>query len=64
MTKSPIPAQEDGGATILEIGQQPGAWREIAAGTDARSTDFLRDVIAHAGPPSHPDRGRQFGVRR
>jgi tagatose-6-phosphate ketose/aldose isomerase len=47
MTKSPIPAQEDGGATILEIGQQPGAWREIAAGNDARSTDFLRDVIAH-----------------
>jgi tagatose-6-phosphate ketose/aldose isomerase len=47
MTKSPIPAQEDGGATILEIGQQPGAWREIAAGTDARSTGFLREVIAH-----------------
>src|SRR4051794_17362279 len=44
---NPIPAQEDGGATILEIGQQPGAWREIAAGVDARSTDFLRDVIAH-----------------
>jgi tagatose-6-phosphate ketose/aldose isomerase len=47
MTNSPIPAQEDGGATILEIGQQPGAWREIAAGTDPRSVDFLRDVIAN-----------------
>ena len=34
MTNTPIPAQEDGGATILEIGQQPDAWREVAARTD------------------------------
>ncbi len=31
MTSYPVPAQTDGGATILEIGQQPDVWREIAA---------------------------------
>ncbi|VEG52265.1 tagatose-6-phosphate ketose/aldose isomerase [Mycolicibacterium aurum] len=49
MTSSPstvhsVPAQEDGGATILEIGQQPGAWREVAGRSDAEATAFLRDV--------------------
>ncbi|MDG4666546.1 SIS domain-containing protein [Mycobacterium sp. 236(2023)] len=39
------PAQKDGGATILEIGQQPAAWREVAAATDARTEEFLRDVL-------------------
>lgn len=38
--------QNDGGATILEIGQQPGAWREIARRNDGRSAAFLADVLA------------------
>lgn len=52
MTTSPVPdrtdvpAQEDGGATILEIGQQPDAWREVAANLDAHAVAFLRDVTA------------------
>jgi tagatose-6-phosphate ketose/aldose isomerase len=49
MTDSPnsnIPAQEDGGATILEIGQQPDAWREVAATPDAEATEFLRALTA------------------
>ncbi|UNB52358.1 SIS domain-containing protein [Mycolicibacterium sp. YH-1] len=52
MTKSPlspqtgIPAQEDGGATILEIGQQPEAWREVAGSTDAEAAAFLREIGA------------------
>lgn len=41
-----VPAQEDGGATILEIGQQPDAWREVAGGVDERAETFLRDVTA------------------
>jgi len=48
MISTPIPAQEDGGATILEIGQQPDAWREVAARSDERAAEFLRDV---AGRP-------------
>jgi tagatose-6-phosphate ketose/aldose isomerase len=40
-----IPAQKDGGATILEIGQQPGAWREIARHLDERSRDFLTGIV-------------------
>lgn len=43
MTRS-IPAQKDGGATILEIGQQPDAWREVAATLDGEAATFLRDV--------------------
>jgi tagatose-6-phosphate ketose/aldose isomerase len=46
MISTPIPAQEDGGATILEIGQQPDAWREVAARSDERAAEFLRDVAA------------------
>jgi tagatose-6-phosphate ketose/aldose isomerase len=38
-------AQEDGGATILEIGQQPGAWREVAGRSDDDASGFLRDVL-------------------
>jgi tagatose-6-phosphate ketose/aldose isomerase len=48
MTNTPIPTQEDGGATILEIGQQPDAWREVASRTDEHAAGFLRDV---AGRP-------------
>jgi tagatose-6-phosphate ketose/aldose isomerase len=40
-----IPAQQDGGATILEIGQQPDAWREVAARSDDDVTGFLHDVL-------------------
>jgi tagatose-6-phosphate ketose/aldose isomerase len=43
---SNIPSQEDGGATILEIGQQPDAWREVAASVDRAAAAFLRDVVA------------------
>ncbi|ANW65366.1 tagatose-6-phosphate ketose isomerase [Mycobacterium sp. djl-10] len=49
MNHSVVPAQEDGGATILEIGQQPGAWRELAAGIDDTARGFLREVTATPG---------------
>jgi tagatose-6-phosphate ketose/aldose isomerase len=41
-----VPAQSDGGATILEIGQQPDVWREVAARSDEETVTFLRDVVA------------------
>jgi tagatose-6-phosphate ketose/aldose isomerase len=41
-----IPAQEEGGATILEIGQQPDAWREVAGRTDDDATAFLAKLVA------------------
>jgi D-galactosamine 6-phosphate deaminase/isomerase len=41
-----IPAQEEGGATILEIGQQPDAWREVAGRTDDDATAFLAELVA------------------
>ena len=41
-----IPAQEDGGATILEIGQQPDAWREVAGRADEDVTRFLAELVA------------------
>jgi len=37
MTDSVL-AQKAGGATILEIGQQPDAWREVAHRTDPAPT--------------------------
>jgi tagatose-6-phosphate ketose/aldose isomerase len=40
----PVPAQEDGGATILEIGQQPDAWREVAGRTDEQTAETLREL--------------------
>jgi tagatose-6-phosphate ketose/aldose isomerase len=52
MTSSPFPfqaavaAQENGGATLLEIGQQPGAWREVAARTEEETTGFLRGITS------------------
>ncbi|KMO82092.1 SIS domain-containing protein [Mycolicibacterium chlorophenolicum] len=49
MTHTAIPDQKDGGATILEIGQQPDAWREVAGrlteGVE-QSDAFLRDLLA------------------
>ena len=45
-THTMTPAQEDGGATILEIGQQPDAWREVAGGSDEQAAAFIRDVVA------------------
>jgi tagatose-6-phosphate ketose/aldose isomerase len=44
MTSSHVPDQEDGGATILEIGQQPDAWREVAGLADAQAAGFLREI--------------------
>ncbi|MCV7342858.1 SIS domain-containing protein [Mycolicibacterium rhodesiae] len=44
MTSS-TPAQEDGGATILEIGQQPGVWREVARRSDSTIADFVRTIV-------------------
>jgi tagatose-6-phosphate ketose/aldose isomerase len=44
MSSSPVPAQEDGGATILEIGQQPDAWREVAGRTDEQTAETLREL--------------------
>lgn len=41
-----IPAQEDGGATILEIAQQPDAWREVAGRADEDATRFLDEIVA------------------
>jgi len=49
MNHSVVPAQVDGGATILEIGQQPEAWRELAAGIDDTAHGFLREVTATPG---------------
>ena len=49
MTHTAIPDQKDGGATILEIGQQPDAWREVAGsrkdGAD-KADAFLGDLLA------------------
>jgi tagatose-6-phosphate ketose/aldose isomerase len=41
-----VPAQEDGGATILEIGQQPGAWREVGGRVDEEAAAFLRGITS------------------
>jgi tagatose-6-phosphate ketose/aldose isomerase len=46
MINTPIPAQEDGGATILEIGQQPDAWREVAENLDEHAAGFLREATS------------------
>ncbi|MGH3644827.1 MAG: SIS domain-containing protein [Mycobacterium sp.] len=46
MINTAIPAQEDGGATILEIGQQPDAWREVAENIDVHATSFLREATS------------------
>jgi tagatose-6-phosphate ketose/aldose isomerase len=43
MTDS-LPAEKDGGATIVEIGQQPDVWREVANTTDSAVEEFLREV--------------------
>jgi tagatose-6-phosphate ketose/aldose isomerase len=46
MINTPIPTQEDGGATILEIGQQPDAWREVAENLDEQAAGFLREATS------------------
>jgi len=46
MTHAAIPDQKDGGATILEIGQQPDVWREIAERPDEQTHAFLRGLLA------------------
>lgn len=46
MTELPVPRQEDGGATILEIGQQPGAWREVGGRADEETAGFLRGIAS------------------
>jgi len=40
-----VPAQKDGGATILEIGQQPGAWREVGGRSHDDVSGFIRDIL-------------------
>ena len=63
MTTS-VPAQQDGGATILEIGQQPDVWREVSKRYDPAVAEFLD---ADRRPPRHPhrpDRSGQLGVHR
>ncbi|MBX7446662.1 SIS domain-containing protein [Mycobacterium sp. G7A2] len=45
-THTAVPAQQDGGATILEIAQQPDAWREVAGRSDEQAAAFLADVLA------------------
>ena len=39
-----VPAQKDGGATILEIGQQPDAWREVSKRYDPAVAEFLDQI--------------------
>ncbi|TRW80432.1 SIS domain-containing protein [Mycolicibacterium sp. 018/SC-01/001] len=48
MTQTSVPDQKDGGATILEIGQQPDAWREVAGRSDQHAESFIRDLLARA----------------
>jgi tagatose-6-phosphate ketose/aldose isomerase len=44
MTTS-VPAQQDGGATILEIGQQPDVWREVSKRYDPAVAEFLDAIV-------------------
>ncbi|HKV21322.1 MAG TPA: SIS domain-containing protein [Mycobacterium sp.] len=44
-----VPDQKDGGATILEIGQQPDVWREVANRADPALADFLTDITGRPG---------------
>lgn len=46
MTQTSVPDQKDGGATILEIGQQPDAWREVAGRSDEHAETFVRELLA------------------
>jgi tagatose-6-phosphate ketose/aldose isomerase len=39
------PDQNDGGATLLEISQQPDAWREVATRSDDDVIGFLHDIL-------------------
>ncbi|GAS99142.1 tagatose-6-phosphate ketose/aldose isomerase [Mycolicibacterium canariasense] len=40
-----FPAQQSGGATIVEIGQQPDAWREVAGAVDDDVAAFVRGIV-------------------
>ncbi|ULN48300.1 SIS domain-containing protein [Mycolicibacterium goodii] len=42
-------AEPDGDATVVEIAQQPDAWREIAARADDGLADFLRPIVERPG---------------
>ncbi|MBI3212207.1 MAG: SIS domain-containing protein [Mycobacterium sp.] len=44
-TETSVPAQMDGGATILEIIQQPDVWREVGGETDDRVDAFLAPLL-------------------
>lgn len=44
-TDADAPARNDGGATILEIAQQPDAWREVARRSDAGTARFLEAIV-------------------
>src|ERR1700687_2117213 len=45
-SQAAAPAQENGGATFLEIGQQPGAWREVGGRTAEETAGFLRGITS------------------
>jgi tagatose-6-phosphate ketose/aldose isomerase len=49
MSDQRIPDQADGGATILEIGQQPDAWREVAAAVGPAADEFLAPLLQRSG---------------
>jgi tagatose-6-phosphate ketose/aldose isomerase len=38
-------AHSDGGATVVEIEQQPGAWHDVADGLDPRAVDRVRSAL-------------------
>lgn len=44
-----VPDQADGGATIVEIGQQPDAWREVAAAVGPTADEFLAPLLQRSG---------------
>lgn len=44
-----VPDQADGGATILEIGQQPEVWREVAAAAGPAAGEFLAPLLQRSG---------------
>src|ERR1041384_127669 len=51
MSDSRVPAQEEGGATILEIAQQPDAWREVGSRDNGEASAFLGPLIERPDLP-------------
>jgi tagatose-6-phosphate ketose/aldose isomerase len=45
-SEAAAPAQENGGATFLEIGQQPGAWREVGGRAAEETAGFVHGVTS------------------